>query len=186
MKSINHKQLAQYLKDQFLSFSSGFSKKAFAFGCIEPDLNPFSYLKGSFRNRMLRGHNFGSSRRLLERLSGRLQRTNRWNALNCYRLGKLTHYVSDAFTAAHNEFFTGSLREHRSYEFSLGSVFPSYLRAPADDGAPQRGGLWPELLSLHDRYCEQPRGVNTDASFILRASEAVMNALLPRPAAQGA
>jgi len=186
MKSVNHKQLASHLWDRFLGASTGLSRRAFLFGCVEPDLNPFTYLKGSFRNRMLKGHNFGSADRCLARMADRLQREHRWNLLKYYQLGKLMHYLSDAFTAAHNEFFTGSIREHRCYEFRLNDVFPDYLireTVPVPDPMPSVSRA---IFRLHSSYCDEPRSVRTDARFILEATESAMRALLPLPAVQPA
>ncbi|HWS42188.1 MAG TPA: hypothetical protein VN421_03790, partial [Pseudoflavonifractor sp.] len=41
---------------------SAADQKAFILGCVEPDPNMFSYLKGFVKYQKLRGHNYNSSR----------------------------------------------------------------------------------------------------------------------------
>lgn len=45
-----------------------------------------------------------------------------------YTLGKLTHYLADAFTYPHNENYPESLIAHRQYEDDLRSYLAQYLR----------------------------------------------------------
>ncbi|HWS42189.1 MAG TPA: zinc dependent phospholipase C family protein [Pseudoflavonifractor sp.] len=43
----------------------------------------------------------------------------KWSPQDYFRLGKLMHYIADAFTCPHNESFTGTLWSHRIYEAHL-------------------------------------------------------------------
>ena len=90
--------------------------QAFLIGCIEPDRNPVTYLKGSIRHQWLRGHNYRNARRFMRRISVRLENKDSWNLYDYYTLGKLIHYTTDAFTYAHNDTFPTALTEHREYE----------------------------------------------------------------------
>ena len=97
----------------------GFGKKrweiAFLFGSYQPDCNPLSYLKGSVHGKTLMGHNFSNSRLYIDRNIVRLQNRKRWTVWQYYTLGKLTHYLADAFTFPHNETYEDSLMAHRRY-----------------------------------------------------------------------
>ncbi len=105
------------------------------FGCTEPDSNPLTYLKGSRTIQWPRGHNYRNAERLMARLSASLSRRERWGMLDYYRLGKLIHYTSDAFTYAHNETFRENIHEHRCYEARLQRCFKTSLARPGAHGS---------------------------------------------------
>lgn len=102
--------------------------KAFLLGCIEPDRNPATYLKGSIRCQWLRGHNYRNARALYachfqpgwkRRKSSACSTTIPWQAL---------HYTTDAFTYAHNDTFPTALSDHREYEAALQDHFLEYMK----------------------------------------------------------
>ena len=99
---IVHKRSHKLLASMLLESEHGFRAKryelAFLFGSFQPDCNPLTYLKGSRRARKLRGHNFTNSRLYIESHIKLLQARTRWNIWQYYTLGKLTHYLADAFT----------------------------------------------------------------------------------------
>ena len=66
MKRESHKILGHYLMQQLQVAPAYRHRKAFLFGCTEPDSNPFTYLKGSRTIQWLRGHNYrnGAAERL--------------------------------------------------------------------------------------------------------------------------
>ena len=99
MQKRSHKLLAS----QLLEARNGFQRRrfelAFLFGSFQPDCNPLSYLKGSIRSRTFRGHNYTNSDRYIVSRILRLQRREKvWTCWQYYTLGKLTHYLADAFT----------------------------------------------------------------------------------------
>lgn len=57
MRGKSHRCLGQYLVEHYMENIPGRYVKAFLVGCIEPDRNPVTYLKGSLRFQWLRGHN---------------------------------------------------------------------------------------------------------------------------------
>ena len=105
MQKRSHRLLASAL----LSSQQGFHAKrfelAFLFGSFQPDCNPLTYLKGSWRGQKLRGHNFSNSQLYIYTRIHRLQRRTHWTMWQYYTLGKLTHYLADAFTYPHNDHF---------------------------------------------------------------------------------
>ena len=123
MRAKSHHALGQYLLDRYLKQIPGFHARAFLFGCVQPDRNPLTYLKGSMRYQWFRGHNYPHTRRFIRRLSRRLENRQYWSVLDYYAMGKLIHYTADAFTYAHNADFDQSLSFHRKYEDALQKHF---------------------------------------------------------------
>ena len=113
MQKRSHKLLASMLLESEHGFRAKRYELAFLFGSFQPDCNPLTYLKGSRRARKLRGHNFTKSRLYIESHIKLLQARTRWNIWQYYTLGKLTHYLADAFTNPHNEHYPESLIAHR-------------------------------------------------------------------------
>jgi hypothetical protein len=117
----------------------------------------------------------------------RLRRSHRRNVLNFYRLGKLMHYVSDAFTYTHNPEFGGRVKGHHNYEVNLnknfqngfhGTVFPLLNRESVSAEA--------IFFELHRQYSETDAGLFTDLDYILKVTAAVFRLLVPeaKPAAK--
>ena len=86
MRGKSHISLGQYLLEQYLPDLPRHYRKAFLFGCIQPDRNPATYLKGSFRFQWLRGHNYPNASRFMHRIAGRLE-----NKKKLKLKGRITH-----------------------------------------------------------------------------------------------
>ena len=70
-----------------------------------------------------------------------------------YTLGKLTHYLADAFTYPHNENYPDSLLDHRRYEDGLREYLAVYLGArPAKPSVFPEGDVISALEELHRQY----------------------------------
>ncbi|MDD3513028.1 MAG: zinc dependent phospholipase C family protein [Synergistaceae bacterium] len=179
MKTKSHVLLAGYLLRQIPTVDSVIHQKVFALGCIEPDFNMFSYLKGSAKCQKLRGHNYNSSTNYIIRVLNRLQGKNSWNLWDCYRLGKLMHYLADAFTYPHNDGFTGTLWEHRIYEARLHAYFAAYLKQRSEEN---RANCLPTvkeyICEAHKQYMKTSGDVKNDAAYIKQATSRVMRALV--------
>ena len=113
MRGKSHITIGNYLIHRYMVETPQIYRTAFLFGCIEPDRNPLTYLKGSLRCQWLRGHNYRNARRYMRRISIRLENRTSWTMLDYYTLGKLIHYTTDAFTYPHNDSFTTALQDHR-------------------------------------------------------------------------
>ena len=98
MQKRSHKLLASALLRSHEGFCARRYELAFLFGSFQPDCNPFTYLKGSRRAKRLGGHNFSNSQLYIYDHIRRLQQRDRWTVWQYYTLGKLTHYLADAFT----------------------------------------------------------------------------------------
>ncbi len=178
MRGKSHTELGNYLIWQYMPDIPSHYKSAFLLGCVQPDKNPATYLKGSLRHQWLRGHNYLNARRFMVRLSRRLEKKSSLRLVDYYTLGKLIHYTADAFTAAHNEFFKNSLRDHRQYEASLQQYFLTYLHSkPVPDGIGAQT-IMEGINSCHREYRTAAADVRRDSLFALKACCCILAVLL--------
>lgn len=178
MRGKSHTELGNYLIRQYMPDIPSHYKSAFLLGCVQPDRNPATYLKGSLRYQWLRGHNYLNARRFMTRLSLRLEKKTALSLIDYYTLGKLIHYTADAFTAAHNDFFENSLRDHRQYEASLQHYFLSYLHSkPIPDVSGART-IMEGINSCHREYRTAAADISRDSLFALKACCCILAVLL--------
>ena len=123
MRGKSHLRIAQYLVERYMPDVPKRCQTAFRIGCIEPDRNPATYLKGSIRCQWLRGHNYQNARKFMKAIACRLERKEKLNLFDYYTLGKLIHYTTDAFTYAHNDTFPTNLTDHREYEAETSNIY---------------------------------------------------------------
>lgn len=179
MKKRSHKLLASTLLECEHGFSARRYELAFLFGSFQPDCNPLTFLKGSLRAYKFRGHNFSNSQVYINSRIRRLQERDRWNIWQYYTLGKLTHYLADAFTFPHNENYPDSLIAHRAYEDDLRVYLAEYLRSHPLCLERIRRDPMAAIEELHRRYMETQADVDQDARYILQANLLLMAALQP-------
>lgn len=178
MRGKSHISLGNYLLDQYMPELPSHYRKAFLFGCIQPDRNPATYLKGSLRCQWLRGHNYHNARSFMRRISRRLEGKNRLRLYDYYTLGKLIHYTADAFTYAHNDTFPSALCAHRAYEIRLQEHFLSYLtERPAVNIRPSHS-VMETIASCHRAYSLKTPDLHWDCRFALQACCCVLSVLL--------
>lgn len=153
-------------------------KAAFLWGNIEPDLNYATYLKGFLRERVLRGHHFKQSCRRIRTL---LQKTEKdhLGILGYYRLGKLMHYLADAFTYPHNECFPGSIRQHVEYEHRMHRRFAALPEEIPEAGDRILSGVrpWELFRKRHEQYLERRKSEGDDIYYILRTTNEILHCL---------
>ncbi len=176
MRTVDHKLLAVIIEEKYMKNIPQKYKKAFYFGCIEPDYNFFSYFHGFMRSFNFYGHNFSNVKFYIEKLFGKLNKTRKPNMLFFFRLGLLIHYTTDAFTHAHTSAFSGSLMEHRSYEHKLHLAFMEFTEKNPSGFS---GRNLPcndihSLLKLHDIYTKSEISVLNDMNFILSLTDSIM------------
>lgn len=178
MKQITHYQLGQYLGGKLLGSFPSLMYEAFLLGCTQPDHNPFTYVKGSFRGQWFRGHNWHNSKRYIRRLINRLELKESLHVLDFYALGKLIHYIADAFTYAHNASFSGNLQSHRKYESELHNYVADAIKRGLQLPIPESDSLFSIVRSSHQRYCRCEQTLQTDAQFAVSISTIVLERLL--------
>lgn len=184
MQKRSHKLLASRLLEARNGFQRRRFELAFLFGSFQPDCNPLSYLKGSIHCAALRGHNYSNSSQYIATRIARLQhREKRWTCWQYYTLGKLTHYLADAFTYPHNENYPDSLMEHRRYEDALREYLSAYLTRRRLRPAGIEDDLIGRLRELHRQYMEARADMHRDVHYIIEATSLLMSGVLPEPAA---
>lgn len=178
MRGESHRCLGRYLAGNYMSEVPKRHVRAFLIGCIEPDRNPATYLKGSIRCQWLRGHNYGNAKRYMTRISRRLERRAHLNMLDYYTLGKLIHYTTDAFTYAHNEAFTANLTDHMEYEVALQNHFLEYMETEPEVRTNGAGSAMELIRRYHSEYIRRPADIHTDTKYVLKVCCCVLVLLL--------
>lgn len=181
MRGKSHRCLGQYLVEHYMNEVPKRYVQAFLIGCIEPDRNPVTYLKGSIRHQWLRGHNYRNARRFMRRISVRLENKDSWNLYDYYTLGKLIHYTTDAFTYAHNDTFPTDLNEHREYEVQLQEHFLGYMEEDPQVDIKVARTVMDAITGYHREYERLDANIHTDAHFALTACCCVLAVLFAKP-----
>jgi hypothetical protein len=176
VKKKSHMLLGRHLIDEMPNFPAKRYKKVFLFGCVQPDYNLFTYLKGSRKGRFFEGHNFENAERHILRSIEKLQKGSGL-MLKYYRLGKLIHYLSDAFTSPHNVAY--SVTNHALYEIKLHNKLEEGIAASS--GLPQSstGTVAEYILSTHQQYNGASQGLKTDVQYIIGSADVVFRRLVP-------
>lgn len=178
MKKKSHMLLGRFLMDELQSAPAQRYRKAFLFGCVQPDYNLLTYLKGSLRERFIDGHNFINTKRCISRYIDKLQHKKGWLMLKYYRLGKLIHYLADAFTAPHNCSFSAA--DHIRYEIEMHIRLEEGIAAIYGTSTESSGSSIIEfILSRHRQYIDSIRNLETDITYILGGADMVFKLLLP-------
>ena len=178
MQKRSHTLLARTLLEQTGGFPERRFAMAFLLGSFQPDCNPLSYLKGWRRGRPLMGHNYANARLFIRRRIRRLQKARHWNLWHYYTLGKLTHYLADAFTFAHNDNGPLAPAEHHRYETLLRELLPIRLASGLRPAVPHRDPA-AALDALHRQYRRSASFLQRDIDYIWEAAAMVTVSLLP-------
>ena len=178
MKSISHRLLGEHLAARYMQNLPSSYAKAFLLGCIQPDKNPTTYLKGSLRKQWLRGHNWENSRRFICRTVKQLERKVLFKHTDYYRLGKLIHYTADAFTYVHNNHSGANLQQHRRYEDALHISLLSCLQQTSLDKIAPADSVMGTIRKYHNSYMGQPPRIHTDLQYCLSVCHYIMCSLM--------
>jgi hypothetical protein len=171
LKTETHKILAEYLAFKYLADRSILENIAFKIGSIEPDYNPFSYLRGFFV-RPFFGHGSDNCRKYLKSAAKRLKKQNSDGVWYMFKLGVFIHYLADSFTYSHNNGYGGGVKEHDRYERNLDvfyrekiSLLDTKLPVLMSRGVNLRLG---ELIdAVHEKYKNMQHNPEKDLLFIL-------------------
>ncbi len=178
MNKNSHKQIALHYARRYLTAHPSPCRSLFILGCMEPDVNPSTYLKGSIRHQWLRGHNWKNAKGYIMRLSRRLESRQHLRYMDFYILGKLIHYTLDAFTYAHNSHFPGNLFRHREYEKRLEDFLSQYFEACLPLQSTQKGSLFQIIRHYKAAYHNSPVGFAADLLYGKSACNAIFEKLL--------
>ena len=179
MKKKDHLLLGRFLLARKDAPAGSLERRLFLFGCVEPDINPFTYMRGSARHQFLQGHNAENARKHFQKVLEKLSRSGVHSLWQWFALGTLIHYAADSFTFPHNSQFPGSLADHVAYEIQLHALFPQYLHAVAG----RRGfcaARGQSVETLRKRYLHEAGAAGTDCRYILEAAEWLFQRLAAR------
>ena len=180
MRKKSHISLASYLMESTETEVLKNHKKAFYLGSILPDCVP------SF---VTRRHNIEETFDLLKeeiiKITDDYDVNKGITGYYCRHLGVITHYIADYFTFPHNKVFTGSMREHCSYEKELKFALKSYVNSEAVQNVPERKDRFrtvDEICSfikeMHSEYLKAIKAVNMDCMYIVKLCQRVVDAIL--------
>lgn len=167
MLTKDHYILGCYLINNFHWQMTPLSRHLFLLGCIEPDMNPFTYARGSIRHHFMHGHNADNVKNHLEHIINRLKNTGVATPFQWFELGAALHYTADCFTFPHNEIFTGTLKEHCKYESLFHPIFENYLSECACKIL--QDVLIEDLEDYHASYLSDNHSYLTDCNYIRNA-----------------
>ncbi len=172
MKTETHLKYAKTLANKYFS-NSRFDRFLFILGSVLPDYNPFSYLK-SFKIKPFFGHNWDNRK---DYILSEIQKLKH-RQLNAFELGKLVHYICDAFTHTHNKEFKGNLLKHAAYEKALHNYFD---RQTENNKSSLENTYDPKIdfSNLHRQYLTETPGQNNDFDFIEIAVQYVLRHGIP-------
>ncbi len=175
MKHRDHRLLAQYLIALTPErWKDPKKKRAFLLGCVLPDYNPFTYMRGIRKSRRMAGHNSLYSEKHIYKVVHKLQKKGIRSCADCYSFGTLMHYLADSFTYVHTSSFRAGMREHNRYERELRAVFPVLLSDALRHRPPAPvADVEAFLKSERSRYEILPKSMKNDANRILRVCTTV-------------
>ena len=108
METKDHLYLARLITSA-ADLGGRLKNSAFEYGCISPDINPLTYIKG---------HTYSATisyvKNTLTRLHSRLK-----SPMDYFDIGRAMHFIGDYFTFPHTPLFNGSLSAHIAYERRL-------------------------------------------------------------------
>ncbi|NNJ33041.1 zinc dependent phospholipase C family protein [Lacrimispora defluvii] len=179
MKTIDHKNLADYLLES--TFKSGITRyrKAFVIGCIVPDYIPITYMRGFIKSKEFKGHNTESSKKYIEKRIKKLEKRKLKTSVDFFRIGIMIHYIADSFTYPHNETFCGNVRTHIAYEYELHKTFNSILKRNCEKKKEIKiTELLEYIKNQHVCYDQAEQSFINDCNFILNVCLNVLNTLM--------
>ncbi len=173
MKARAHLVFADFLLEKSTFFTGKISRMAFKFGNIQPDINFLTYFRKCFVEERMRGHNYENCVHHMEKLSEKIDNAFHFGISNAYTLGKLTHYLADSFTLAHNNFFGGDLVEHRRYEMKLIVKFIEELEYKRHEFFTPMS-FKSILHGFREEYENGVHGVENDCKYIIEACSCLL------------
>ena len=181
MQTRDHKALALKLVGETNNEGLRRHRRAFLLGCVEPDYNLLTYVRGSIHYSAFRGHNAENVQAYIRRCIEELQHAGLRSAFSYFVLGTLLHYVADTFTYPHNADFSGNLMEHAVYEKKLHQVFSLALSGYTHTVTARQTHSAENFLAFeHRQYCTGQHSMETDCTFILGVSAEILDKLLFR------
>jgi len=163
MNTKDHYILAKEIAGSFKNFGGKIRRILFIAGCVAPDINVFTYIKG---------HMFNDRRQFLSRILNS-------EKISFYNIGVLIHYISDSFTFPHNSDFRGNMSQHRSYENKLHRFIANdFGRFAGKINIPRKSSLSEMFTLLHDEYTAGKKSYENDCQYIYAVCREITGKLL--------
>ncbi|WP_066715629.1 zinc dependent phospholipase C family protein [Clostridium sp. Marseille-P299] len=179
MRKKSHISVAKFLIDNMNVNSLHNHKLSFLLGSILPDCMP------SF---LTRKHTIEETFYILKKEIRNL--TEEYDAEKgegvyfCRHLGIITHYVADYFTLPHNKIFSGSLKDHISYEKKLKFELKSYihndnLELSRDKNSSMKtvDDICAFIMKMHQIYIKVANEIKEDCQYIIELCHYVVDAI---------
>lgn len=124
---------------------------------------------------MIQGHNYERTAQRVERRIIKLEENGRWNLVSAYRLGYVTHYLADYFTAPHNTHGEFGFKDHCVFEKQQLRMLRNQLgtQQVTDMQFEGQSDVMEYLKNQHDEYLEKKPEVETDCDYIIQVTEQV-------------
>lgn len=175
MQTKDHLTLGHFLVEKSTDRELKKHQKAFLLGCVEPDYNVATYLRGFVGYQKFRGHNAENALAHIQKCLAHFCLNEIHTPWDYFTLGTVIHYAADSFTWPHNEFWRGSLAAHLAYEAKLHEQFacvigrktPMYLSMDAKS-------LSAFFCTAHRAYAAAPHSMDTDCQYIVGICETVL------------
>ena len=173
MRKKSHISLARYIVNNLDDQELKRHKFSFYIGSILPDIKPsFVYKRHEMEG------TYQDIRRHIERLSEGKKLVEKKKSRKYYMdLGQISHYLADYFTYPHNRIYTGSLKDHCTYEEKLKRDLRSYITSgEVQNHRPERaefknaGSLCDFIQKVHDDYLVRKHNVEDDIHHIVEVN----------------
>lgn len=184
VKTIDHKILGKLLVHIYFEHQDKMERNLFILGCVFPDINPFTYIKGSIKYQILQGHNYLNAQNSVKRYMNKLTVSAFDSPWNYYDLGKLIHYITDAFTFPHNIQFRNSIKAHLEYENRLHKILikkvtTGYFQEREFEEC-TKSTLFDFFVGTHQEYIGKRRCVEDDLIYIEKILVMTMISIMNR------
>lgn len=180
MKTIDHKLLGSFILSHTKNITLLRYKKAFLLGCVEPDYNFLTYLRGCIAHKNLLGHHTENSEKHIRKLIRNLCEHGLSGMYTSFVLGTLIHYISDSFTYPHTPLFSESFSYHGKYENKLHHHFQSALKSNKllfDTETSNIRQLWEESQAKYLSDNNKNDLFEKDIAFILSVCISTVNSV---------
>ena len=177
MRKKSHVSLANHLIERFESDAFIKHTKSFKFGNLAPDLVPTFFTKR---------HEINSTFDIVEKKINRIIETYDYNKgltrLHTKDLGVIIHFIADYFTFPHNETYTGTLKEHCTYEKELKYALKLYvnhidMKDNSDDTHQSTSDICEYIRNCHTKYKCQLQNLQNDCKHIVEVCANVIRAI---------
>lgn len=180
MRKKSHISLAKYMIDSLNDEELRKHKLAFYLGSILPDIKP-SFV---YRRHEIKG-TFSDISRHIARLSEGQNVIKKKSRKYYVDLGQISHYLADYFTFPHNEIYTGSLKEHCSYEKQLKDDLRAYIHGGESKGLSSTmenfnsaEALCDFIRKTHEDYLERKHDVEDDIRHIVEVNQKALYGMI--------